>query len=186
ILTALATFLGSIHSQNSLLDQALIQMGTNSTIDQDLDMLNLSQELGRELFVENCMSCHGKSIFESADILFTSANNGLEEDYLDKGIGAITFDENDNGKFKIPSLRNIKMTAPYMHDGCFETLQEVIEFYNSGIQAHLNLNEELKDVDGNPKQFNFTEEEKIALIDFLETMTDETLLIDSKYSDPFK
>ena len=186
IVLALSAFMNALHSQNSFLDQALADQGASSTIEEDIDMFNDSQQLGRVLFNENCMSCHGRSISSLIQIPFTTANNGLDITYSDNGVGVITGEENDNGKFKIPTLRNIEVTGPYMHDGRFETLEEVIDFYSAGIQPHSNLHEDLKDDNDDPEKFNFTEEEKQGLIDFLKTLTDETLLTDSKFSDPFK
>src|SRR5213079_3595062 len=71
-------------------------------------------------------------------------NNGLEFPLVDLGVGAITGNPADNGKFKVPSLRNIELTAPYMHDGRFATLEEVVEFYDSGIVNHPNLSPPLR------------------------------------------
>ena len=101
----------------------------------------------------------------------------------------MTNNQEDNGKFKTPTLRNIGLTAPYMHDGRFETLLEVIEHYNSGLQAVPNLDDRLTtngDIGGPPKQFNLSEAEKQAIATFLETLTDEAYIVDPKYQDPFK
>ncbi len=89
------------------------------------------------------------------------------------------------GEFKSPSLRNIAVTAPYMHDGRFNTLAEVIEHYNSGIQDHPQLANQLQQ-NGQPERLNLTQQEKDALVAFLETLTDVTFLNDPKFSDPFE
>jgi cytochrome c peroxidase len=90
------------------------------------------------------------------------------------------------GTFKVPSLKNIQLTAPYMHDGRFGTLEEVIEHYNSGVKNHPNLNSSLKDLNGTPHQLNLSEQQKIDIVNFLKTLTDNTLTNDPKFSDPFK
>ncbi len=95
------------------------------------------------------------------------------------------------GKFKVPSLRNIALTAPYMHDGRFQTLEQVIDHYNDGVKQHPSLHFRLSTVDdgpqgGVPRKQNFTNEEKEALIAFLNTLTDATVTTDPKYSNPFK
>lgn len=92
----------------------------------------------------------------------------------------------DSGRFKSPSLRNIAVTGPYMHDGRFATLEQVIDHYSSGIQAHPNLLPPLLGADGQVNQFNFNEEEKAALLAFLHTLTDEVMLNDVKFSNPFR
>jgi cytochrome c peroxidase len=90
------------------------------------------------------------------------------------------------GRFKTTSLRNIELTAPYMHDGRFATLEEVVEHYNSGIKAHPTLSPALKDVSGNPVQLNLTSSEKAALVAFLKTLTDNSVSNEMKWSNPFK
>jgi len=126
------------------------------------------------------------------------ANIGLEQTYTDKGVGALTRNSQDNGKFKIPSIRNIMITAPYMHDGRFETIDEVIEHYNKELVLHHNLDFRLRvggndyeDAEpngnfGDPIKFNFSEEDKTALKAFFHTLTDNSLTTDTKYSNPFK
>jgi cytochrome c peroxidase len=87
--------------------------------------------------------------------------------------------------FKVPFLRNIELTAPYMHDGRFVNLREVIDHYSEGIANHPNLDVELKN--GNlAKRMNFTEEQKEGLEAYLKTLTDEKLKADIRFSDPFK
>ena len=90
-----------------------------------------------------------------------------------------------NGQFKVPSLRNISVRAPYMHDGRFFSLEEVIDFYNSDVQPHVNLDENYIDTAGNVKALNLTDEEKAALIAYLNTLTDNEFLSDPKFTNPF-
>jgi cytochrome c peroxidase len=90
------------------------------------------------------------------------------------------------GRFKTTSLRNIELTAPYMHDGRFATLEEVVEHYNSGIQAHPTLSPALADVNGDPIRLNLTASQKAALVAFLKTLTDNSVSADPKWSTPFQ
>ena len=85
-----------------------------------------------------------------------------------------------NGKFRIPSLRNIELTAPYMHDGRFNTLEEVVEHYNTGVKPHNHLDKNLKNTDGSPLRPNLNSLEQKALVAFLKTLTDETTIKDVK------
>jgi len=87
--------------------------------------------------------------------------------------------------FKAPSLKNIAVTGPYMHDGRFATLLEVIEHYNSGVQSGPALDRRLHGREGEPIRLGLTQEEKNALVAFLGTLTDFDLLADPKFSDPF-
>ena len=91
----------------------------------------------------------------------------------------------------MPSLRNIELTAPYMHDGRFATLEQVVEFYNSGVVAHPNLSPPLRIPPGNPgagqpRRLNLTNQQKAALIAFLRTLTDTSVTTDEKFQDPFR
>jgi cytochrome c peroxidase len=110
---------------------------------------------------------------------------------VDTGLGGITGLAGDNGKFKVPSLRNIELTAPYMHDGRFTNLEQVVEFYNSGVVDNPNLSPPLR-VPTGPGQppgavlrLNLTDVQKAALVAFLKTLTDPNVATDAKLSDPF-
>jgi cytochrome c peroxidase len=92
----------------------------------------------------------------------------------------------DTGKFRVPSLRNIAITAPYMHDGRFSTLEEVIDHYDHGMVSVDPNTTALQDpVTGGPRRMNLSEAQKQALEAFLLTLTDEALLADPRFSDPF-
>ena len=104
---------------------------------------------------------------------------------MDKGVGGLTGLPQDEGLFKVPSLRNIELTAPYMHDGRFATLEEVVEFYNAGVVNHPNLSPPLRGPGGQPRRLNLTAAQKAALVAFLKTLTDTSVTTDEKYSDPF-
>ena len=107
-------------------------------------------------------------------------------EYVDKGKASHTNKAEDIGVFKIPGLRNIELSGPYMHDGRFETLEEVVDFYSEQIQDHPNLNYRLKNNDGTPKRMHFGTWEKEALIAFLKTLTGSNVTQEEKWSDPFK
>jgi cytochrome c peroxidase len=115
-------------------------------------------------------------------------DNGLPalKDRPDDGVGETTGLEVDKGKFRAASLKNITVSGPYMHDGRFATLEEVIDHYSHGIAGKPNLAPELRSTDGKPLRFDFSQTDKAALIAFLETLTDENLLTDPRYGDPFR
>ena len=180
ITLALETFLNSIGAFHTKFDQ-----GLSETHNAEAAFSNFTEKenLGKTLYLQNCATCHGERLAATPVLV---ANNGLDLEYADKGVGARSSLQSDNGKFKVPQLRNIAVTGPYMHDGRFETLEEVVDFYSENIQAHPNLHEELSFNNGSAKKFNFTNLEKEALVDFLHTLTDEELAADVRFSDPFK
>jgi cytochrome c peroxidase len=136
-----------------------------------------NQELsGLALFRSNCESCHQEPLFSD----FSFRNNGLATQYADEGRQRISLQPEDKGKFKVPSLRNIELTHPYMHDGSIDRLEEVVEHYSKGIEAHDNLDDELP-VGG----FQFNQTEKEALIAFLKSLTDENFTKDPKLGNPW-
>jgi len=138
---------------------------------------------GKQLFfgVGRCANCHGTETFSSPG----PKNNGLDLVYADNGIGAITGNPAQNGAFKAPSLRGIEKSAPYMHDGRFASLEQVVEHYNSLVQPHPNLSPELRNPNGTPRRLNLTTAQKAALVAFLKTLTDTGIAGDVKYSNPF-
>lgn len=135
----------------------------------------------------DCLHCHTTD----ANALGTTgllSNNGLDNVkdpnlYIDKGLGGYSKNINDYGKFKIPSLRNISLTAPYMHDGRFETLEQVIDFYSEGVQMSVNLDSKM----GLAHQggVKLSKEEKKQIIAFLKTLTDSTFINNPAFSNPF-
>jgi cytochrome c peroxidase len=136
----------------------------------------------------DCLHCHPT---DGNRMLTTMAysNNGLDsvtdpDKYIDKGRGAVTGQKKDNGKFMIPSLRNIALTAPYMHDGRFKTLEEVMEFYTSGV--HVSVNIDSKMGMAYQKGVKLSEKEKKEVIAFLKTLTDSVFISKEEFSDPFK
>jgi len=104
-------------------------------------------------------------------------NNGLDATITDVGAGG--------GRFKTGSLRNIGLTAPYMHDGRFETLDDVVQHYSTGIQHSPRNDIRMTGTDGGPLRLNFSAAERAALVAFLHTLTDTSLATDPKWSNPF-
>ena len=181
--SALAQFLMTFQSFSSRFDQGLATNYAGFT-EQEL--------IGKDIFFNGetrCNQCHsGKNLFSTQAFI-----NGLEVDYAaagDAGVGALSGNPSDDGRFKTVSLRNVGLTAPYMHDGRFATLREVVDFYNDGIQPHPFLDERLGEngfgLPGQaPYQLNLSEAERDALVAFLHTFTD-TVMVEAEWlSDPF-
>ena len=182
---ALAQFIRSMVSYQSKYDAGLTALGRPATPQDNFSNFTQQENQGMHLFQQNCAGpCHAGELQNMQQ----ARNNGLDLVYTDNGTGVITGRTVDNGKFKSPSLRNIALTAPYMHDGRFATLSEVVEHYNSKIQNNVNLDNRLKDPADNtqPLRMNLTQQQKDAIVAFLNTLTDNTFVSDTKYSDPFK
>ena len=182
IANAMAQFVRSMVSYESRFDQGLALVGGN----ENRDFPNFSQleNIGKGLFFSGrtqCSNCHATAVFSGDQ----ARNNGLDAVNRDLGLGAVTGNPRDNGKFKVNSLRNIELTAPYMHDGRFETLEEVIGFYDRGIQNNPNLDQRLRVNNGNVRRMNLNPQERDALVAFLKTMTDQNFIEDIKFSNPF-
>ncbi len=185
---SLAQFVRSIVSYSSKYDTGRAQV---SGPGPNFPNFTAEENIGKQLFLKTipngggaCFGCHTTEAFISANP--GPQNNGLDLVTTDSGAGT-TFPNNPifDARFKTSSLRNIELTAPYMHDGRFATLEEVIEHYDNGIQAHPTLSAALKDDNGDPVQLNFTASEKSALVAFLKTLTDASIATDIRYSDPF-
>ena len=156
------------------------------------------ENLGKSLFMDitrgNCQACHTRNVFVQQG----AQNIGLDLVYTDNGVGAISGGSRQNGKFSVPSLINIELTAPYMHDGRFKTLEQVVDFYSDSIKAHPNLSGFLREIipgtvnpNNNtcdtcpPRKPHFTPTEKAALVAFLKTLTDTVLTTDIRWSNPY-
>ncbi len=172
IADALTQFISSMTTFNSKFDRSKMLQ----------DVLTASEYRGHELFVQNCEVCHtdGNSFFqfEGPEFFPFLFNNGLSETD-DLGAGEF-WGEEFNHLFKIPTLRNIVQTAPYMHDGRFESLEEVIDHYSEDLEDNEWTGEFLP-IGG----FQFSQTEKTDLINFMKTLTDEEFLENEKWSDPF-
>ena len=190
---ALAQFLRSMTSFNSKYDKGLENNFADFT----------PQEISGKALVArfNCIECHsdltnvrkpsnpdpkptfllventGENIF-----LTSGSNNGLDMNYTDNGIGERTGLAKDMGTFKMPSLRNVALTAPYMHDGRFATLERVIDHYNTEVKPHPN-----RGIQFPANGYNaFDAADKAAIVAFLRTLTDDNLATDVRFSNPFK
>lgn len=146
----------------------------------------LQENRGREVFLTptlgGCAACHGSETFTAPE----EKNNGLDLTTTDRGFGAVTNNTALDAMFKVTTLRNVELTAPYMHDGRFATLEQVVEHYSSGVRNHPNLSPQLRLPNGMPKQANLSVQDKAALVAFLKTLTDNTIATEVKYSNPFK
>lgn len=179
---ALEQFLFSIVSHKSRYDQYL---AGNYTLSEQ-------EERGRYLFFNevnpgfpelsgaDCVHCHSGLNFSNNLYM----NNGLDMDanMTDLGRQMVTNNPNDKGKFKVVSLRNIELTAPYMHDGRFNTLEEVVEHYNL-VKTSSTLDPSFEQQ--LPNGLQLTESDKQALVAFLKLLTDPSLATDARYSTPF-
>ena len=176
IAKALAQFLRSLISYRSKFDQAYSELDDPSDPPDPAATLSSEELRGAEVFVLGlCGHCHGSAVHTNID----PANNGLDVDFMDAGAGF--------GAFRVASLRNVGVSAPYMHDGRFATLREVIDHYDSGVKDSPFLSAILRDLQAEaPLPLNLSEEDKNALEAFLHTLTDEQLLTDPRFSDPFQ
>ena len=131
----------------------------------------------------NCAGCHNFEVFAND----FPRNNGLYPVNKDFGIYIHTRKIEDIGKFKAPSLKNVALRGRFMHDGSLSSLDEVIEHYNTGIQLNETLDPHLhSNHPKTPLKKNLTASQKQALKAFLHTLTDNELIADPKFSNPFK
>lgn len=187
---ALAQFIYAMFAANSKMDQSGVLSGGWQNNNGVLTPLEFQ---GSTVFGNaGCASCHGGRDLRGWSNL-QWGNIGLDSVYADKGLGALLMDPTKDGVFKVPSLRNVGLTAPYMHDGRYSTLEEVVEHYSTGIVYSETLSDMLKEYDpvtyqptNKARKFNFSDSDKQALVAFLKTMTDYSTISDPKFSDPFK
>lgn len=165
-LKAISQFMLTLVSANSKYDKVMRKEENFTT--QELN--------GYQLFQKNCSSCHKEPLFTTNDFV----NNGLVIDTLlnDYGRMKITQNKYDSLKFKIPTLRNIEYTYPYMHDGRFKKLSQVLNHYTNGIYQSVTLAPELK------QTISLTSNEKVDLIAFLLTLSDKEFVFNKKYGFP--
>lgn len=179
---AMAQFVRSMVSYESPYDTGLsaVNGDENSRFPNFTELENL----GKDLFFSGrtqCSTCHETAVFSGDE----ARNNGLIAGFPDLGLGAVTGNARDNGKFKVNSLRNVELTAPYMHDGSLGTLRQVIEFYNNGIRDNPNLDNRLRVMGNRVRRMNLNGREIDALVAFLGTLTDESFINEEKFSNPF-
>jgi len=168
ITRALEQFVITQTSYDSKFDRVL--GGAAELTDEEkrgFELFHTEYDPRRGLYGADCFHCHGGPLFQSQ----TFANNGLDARFADSGRMEVTRQPGDRGKFAVPSLRNVEVTAPYMHDGRFATLEQVIEHYSAGVQRSATLDPNLaKHPDGGVPM---TSADKKALVSFLKTLTDE-------------
>jgi len=171
---ALAQFVRSLVSTDAKIDRAF---GPNGV--PNFEATFTAQELlGQQLYTgrAGCARCHGTT----AHISDAVHNTGLDATITDAGAG--------NGRFKAPSLRNIEVRAPYMHDGRFTSLEQVVDFYDRGVQNNPGLDPRLRAGPGPnapPLRLNLTAAERDALVAFMKTFTDRSFLNDPRFASPF-
>ncbi len=172
---ALAQFVRTMISRDSKYDRYI-------TGKEELDY---NQMAGRNLFFSekgDCFHCHINPVMTDNQL----HNTGLDSLYLkeaDKGLYNVTGKATDLGKFRTPNLRNVALRENYMHDGRYQTLEEVVEFYNSGVRKVANL-DPIMTKPGKENGLNLTPLEKFQLVEFLKTLTDQSFITDTTLSRP--
>lgn len=172
IVKALAQFERTLISANAKFDQFLNQQVQLTPAEQNGLAVFMDEARG------DCFHCHGSP----NNPLWTDNqfhNNGLDTSFSDLGLGGVTGQASDNGKFRTPSLRNLSYTAPYMHDGRFATLEEVIAHYSSGLQPSSTIDPLMKKVQQGGVQLS--EEDQADLIAFLKTLDDPQFISNSRF-----
>lgn len=166
IVYAISQYMRTLISSNSKFD-LYRQKKAKLTFEEEQGMVIFFSEKG------DCFHCHGEPLFTDNQF----HNNGLDKTFsgLNRGRFLVTSDPNDLGKFSSPTLRNIELTGPYMHDGRFTSLSEVIDFYNSNVQTSATL-DPIMSKPNKRYGLNLTVTEKYWLIAFLKTLTDTTYL----------
>jgi cytochrome c peroxidase len=194
---AIAQFIRSMNTFGSRYRYGVEHTNGNPSI-VPFTSFTAQENLGKQLFMDtlrgNCQACHTRNIFVQQGV----KNIGLDLVYTDNGVGTAFNNHSKDGMFSVPSLINIELTAPYMHDGRYKTLEQVINFYSDSIKAHPNLSGFLREIipgtiDPNnntcdtcaPRKIQYTTEEKSALLAFLKTLTDTIITTDARWSNPF-
>jgi cytochrome c peroxidase len=179
---AIAQFERTLISANSKFDKVMrLKDGTQFTPLEDQGRAMYFSEVG------DCFHCHGAAETSylmgafGRDLQF--ANNGLKMQYQDEGRAEVTGKPSDVGKFKVPSVRNVEFSFPYMHDGSIPNLDSLVGFYNFGGHKHPNIDPNMKAA-GEGR--GWTPQQRNALKAFLQTFTDYEFLQDTAYSNPFQ
>lgn len=198
---AIAQFERTLISHNSKWDQVLKRVNEQGVGVQQAasNILSSSELRGLNLFNTeraDCFHCHGGTGTQPLLTNNEFINNGLDSmgpgklNFEDPGRGGVTGNRMDNGRFRTATLRNIELTGPYMHDGRFETLKAVVDFYSGDLQPAENVNANIrKHLPANrwaSGGVNLTEREKQDLINFLKTFTDTTFVNNPRFSNPFE
>lgn len=181
VANAIGQFERTLLSYRSKFDRVI--NGSDSFTKDESDGFLLANDMTKG----DCLHCHTTDS-DPLGSTFAFSNNGLDlikdmKDFVDRGRGEITQSSFDNGKFKIPSLRNLVFTPPYMHDGRFQTLEQVIDFYSEGVKMSPTIDSKMEHVRNGGARL--TTEEKRKMIAFLKTLTDSLFVSNPEFSDPF-
>jgi cytochrome c peroxidase len=188
IAKALSQFQRTLISADSRYDRYLNKTYQPSPQELNGEALFMTHPVAGKLRGGNCGDCHGGFL----TTLGNFHNNGLDTEATDEGLKIVTGKDSDRGKFRAPSLRNIALTAPYMHDGRFNTLEEVLDHYNDHIRMSETLDPLILEASnqqvtpGEPVKLHLTEQEKKDIIAFLHLLTDSTFITDKRFSNPFE
>jgi cytochrome c peroxidase len=164
LLRALAQFTGTLVSADSHYDRAM----------QGREAFTPQEHAGLDLFREHCAACHREPLFSD----FSYRNNGLDAAPRDAGRALVSGHPGDQGLFRVPSLRNVALTAPYMHDGRYDSLQQVLDHYTSGIQSSPTLDPLLAN------GITLNAGQRRALLAFLDSLTDDSFIHDRRFAQP--
>ena len=169
VLKAISQFMATMVSADSKYDRVL----------KGKTAFTAEENEGYKLFRNNCASCHSGALF--TDESFRNTGMYYNAQYNDRGRYRVTLDWNDNMKFRVPSLRNVEYTAPYMHDGRFTTLEAVLNFYSDLVENQPNLDPLLKK-DGHVG-IRMNPSEKQYIIAFLKTLTDQNFITNKAFAE---
>lgn len=171
IANALAQFVRALVSRDAPIDRAFAAPGPPNFV----GAMGAEAVEGQQLFngPAGCARCHGTN----AQVGDGTHNTGLDATITDVGAG--------QGRFKAPSLRNVAVRAPYMHDGRFTTLEAVVDFYDSGVRNNPALDQRLRGPNGQPQRLNLSVAQKAALVAYMRALTDESFLRNPAFADPF-
>lgn len=170
MLYALSQFMNLMISENSRYDKYV----------RDGESLTAEETAGMHIFQNKCATCHAGDLFTDDSF----RNNGLDASFeKDAGRERITEFVGDRGKFKVPSLRNVELTSPYMHDGRFSSLTQVLDHYTNAVKESETLDPTLRQ--GESPGIVLTQEEKARLIAFLKTLSDDAFIHDKRFANPF-
>ena len=169
VLKAISQFMATMVSADSKYDRVL----------KGKTAFTAEENEGYKLFRNNCASCHSGALF--TDESFRNTGMYYNAQYNDRGRYRVTLDWNDNMKFRVPSLRNVEYTAPYMHDGRFTTLEAVLNFYSDLVENQPNLDPLLKK-DGHIG-IRMNPSEKQYIIAFLKTLSDQNFITNKAFAE---
>jgi len=169
VLKALSQFMATLISADSKYDR----------FKQGKENFSSEESQGMVLFQQKCASCHSGELF--TDESFRNTGMYYNTQFKDAGRHRVTLDQNDWMKFRVPSLRNVEYTSPYMHDGRFYTLEAVLNFYSDNVEDNPNLDPELKQ--NNHIGIAMNTQEKQFIIAFLKTLSDKSFVTNPKFAE---